>query len=80
MHENYLAENLAKIILDQATKNQAKGVKKVTLVLDKKDHLKPENLKYLLLEYLKNTLAQNTVLDFKQGDSTYIENIQLEVD
>lgn len=79
MHELHLAQNLLKIALSEAEKNKASKIKKLTIVLDKKEHLGEENLSFILENLMKNTKGQGAEIEIKKGEGkSYLESIEIE--
>jgi Zn finger protein HypA/HybF involved in hydrogenase expression len=78
MHELHTAQNLLNLTLKKAKENKAKKIIKINISLNKKDHITPGNLLYHLNLLTKDTIAQDTKIEIKKAEKTYIENIEIE--
>jgi len=70
MHDMHLAQQILKIVLEYAEKNNLKSIKKIELelgsILEHDEVISPENLIFNFNLLSKNTIAQNAKLDIKK--------------
>lgn len=77
MHDLHLANQILKIILDYAQKNDLKKVSKAKIelgsIVEHGDEINPENLEFNLKILAKNTLAQGLDIEiFKIKGSNWV--------
>ncbi len=79
MHSAYLAQQILNLILNEASKNKAWQIKRVEIILNKKDHLTPQDLKFNLENLAQGTKASKAKIKIsKTGNKTYIKSIEME--
>jgi Zn finger protein HypA/HybF involved in hydrogenase expression len=82
MHDMHLAEQILKIVLEHAEKNNFKNIKKIELelgsILEHGEYIVPENLIFNFKLLSKNTSAQNAELNIKKiaGDEWKLISIE----
>ena len=82
MHDLHLAQQILKIVLEYAEKNNLKSIKKIELelgsILEHDEVISPENLVFNFNLLSKNTLAETAELDIKkiEGDSWKLVSIE----
>ena len=82
MHDLHLAQQIFKIVLEYAEKNNLKSIKKIELelgsILEHDEVISPENLIFNFNLLSKNTLAENAEIDIKkiEGDSWKLISIE----
>ena len=82
MHDMHLAQQILKIVLEYAEKNNLKNIKKIELelgsILEHDEVISPENLIFNFKLLSKNTIAQNAELEIKKikGDSWKLVSIK----
>ena len=75
MHDFHLADQILKIVLEHAEKNNFEQIKKIELelgsILEHGEYISPENLIFNFKLLAKNTSAENAELNIKKvaGDS-----------
>jgi hydrogenase nickel incorporation protein HypA/HybF len=81
MHDLHLAQQILKIVLEYAEKNNLKSIKKIELelgsILEHDEVISPENLVFNFKLLSKNTIAENAELNIKKisGDSWKLVSI-----
>ena len=82
MHDMHLAQQILKIVLEYAKKNNLKNIKKIELelgsILEHDEVISPENLIFNFNLLSKGTIAENTELNIKSiaGDSWKLISIE----
>ncbi|HOZ16558.1 MAG TPA: hydrogenase/urease maturation nickel metallochaperone HypA [Candidatus Portnoybacteria bacterium] len=70
MHDMHLAEQILKIVLEHAEKNNFKQIKKIELelgsILEHGEYISPENLIFNFKLLSKNTSAENAELNIEK--------------
>jgi len=71
MHEFSMAQNILQIVLAEAEKRQANGVRAIYLKLGETSHIEPDSLVFCLKLAAKGTLAEGVKVHIervKEGD------------
>ena len=82
MHDFHIADQITKLVVEYANKNNLTKVTKIVVELGKVEEHKqiilPENLEFNIKLLLKNTLAKEAVVDIilKEGDSWTLKEIE----